>query len=125
RVSNSSTASFVRVLRLSIQMRLICNNYCELFAIVQILSKFAKEKAINYNSLTSTSKPIDMTNNKRFDVIIIGGSYAGLSAAMALGRSLRRVLIIDSGQPCNEQTPHSHNFLTQDGEPPHVIARKA
>src|SRR5690606_28226163 len=57
--------------------------------------------------------------------IIIGGSYARLSAAMALGRSLRNVLIIDSGLPCNRQTPHSHNFITQDGEKPNVIAEKA
>lgn len=60
-----------------------------------------------------------------YDVIIIGGSYAGLSAAMALGRSLRKVLIIDSGLPCNRQTPHSHNFITQDGETPAAIADKA
>ncbi|WP_339878697.1 hypothetical protein [uncultured Algoriphagus sp.] len=53
-----------------------------------------------------------------FEVIIIGGSYSGLSAAMALGRSLRKVLVIDAGQPCNRQTPHSHNFLTQDGRTP-------
>jgi len=66
-----------------------------------------------------------MTESKNFEVIIIGGSYAGLSAAMALGRSLRKVLIIDSGQPCNRQTPHSHNFITQDGEKPSVIAEKA
>lgn len=66
-----------------------------------------------------------MTTLKNFDVIIIGGSYAGLSAAMALGRSLRNVLIIDSGLPCNRQTPHSHNFLTQDGETPAAIAAAA
>lgn len=66
-----------------------------------------------------------MTNSKIIDVIIVGGSYAGLSAAMALGRALRNVLIIDSGLPCNRQTPHSHNFITQDGEKPHVIAEKA
>jgi thioredoxin reductase len=66
-----------------------------------------------------------MTDRSAFDVIIIGGSYAGLSAAMALGRSLRNVLIIDSGLPCNRQTPHSHNFLTQDGETPAAIAEKA
>lgn len=59
---------------------------------------------------------------ENFDVIIIGGSYAGLSAAMALGRSLRKVLVINSGQPCNRQTPHSHNFLTRDGETPAAIA---
>jgi len=66
-----------------------------------------------------------MTGNKNFEVIIIGGSYAGLSAAMALGRALRNVLIIDSGLPCNRQTPHSHNFITHDGEKPKVIAEKA
>lgn len=66
-----------------------------------------------------------MTAKNNFDVIIIGGSYAGLSAAIALGRSLRTVLIIDSGQPCNRQTPHSHNFLTQDGETPAALAAKA
>lgn len=66
-----------------------------------------------------------MSNDTHFDVIIIGGSYAGLSAAMALGRSLRHILIIDSGQPCNQQTPHSHNFITQDGETPAAIAQKA
>jgi thioredoxin reductase len=60
-----------------------------------------------------------------FDVIIIGGSYSGLSAAMSLGRSLRQVLVIDSGLPCNKQTPHSHNFITQDGEKPAVISAKA
>lgn len=57
----------------------------------------------------------------QYDVIIIGGSYAGLSAAMSLGRSLRKVLVIDGGKPCNEQTPHSHNFLTQDGKTPSEI----
>jgi thioredoxin reductase len=66
-----------------------------------------------------------MTPTKSFEVIIIGGSYAGLSAAMALGRSLRSVLIIDSGMPCNRQTPHSHNFITQDGETPRGIFEKA
>jgi|SRR5690606_17972024 len=66
-----------------------------------------------------------MTDHKNFDVIIIGGSYAGLSSAMALGRALRSVLIIDSGLPCNRQTPHSHNFITQDGVKPSEIAEKA
>ncbi len=61
----------------------------------------------------------------KYEVIIIGGSYAGLSAAMALGRSLRKVLIIDSGQPCNRFTPHSHNFITQDGKSPAEIREAA
>jgi len=75
--------------------------------------------------LTSFSKINLMTDHKNFDVIIIGGSYAGLSSAMALGRALRSVLIIDSGLPCNRQTPHSYNFITQDGEKPNIIAEKA
>ncbi|OBW42683.1 Alkyl hydroperoxide reductase subunit F [Chryseobacterium sp. MOF25P] len=64
-------------------------------------------------------------NETEYEVIIIGGSYSGLSAAMALGRSLRKTLVIDSGKPCNEKTPHSHNFLTQDGKSPKEIAESA
>lgn len=60
-----------------------------------------------------------------FEVIIVGGSYAGLSAAMTLGRALRKVLVIDGGKPCNRQTPHSHNFLTRDGETPAGITNIA
>jgi len=75
--------------------------------------------------LTAFPKFDNMKDNKEFDVIIIGGSYAGLSAAMALGRSMRNVLIIDSGKPCNRYTPHSHNFITQDGAVPGEIAAKA
>ncbi len=66
-----------------------------------------------------------MPDKNNFDAIIIGGSYAGLSAAMSLGRSLRSVLIIDSGAPCNRQTPHSHNFITHDGKPPKEISNLA
>lgn len=66
-----------------------------------------------------------MTYKDQYDVIIVGGSYAGLSAAMALGRLLKSVLIIDSGLPCNRQTPYSHNFITQDGKTPSEISKKA
>lgn len=65
------------------------------------------------------------TSNNHFDVIIVGGSYSGLAAAMALGRALKKVLIIDDGKPCNHQTPHSHNFLTNDGKTPGEIAALA
>lgn len=62
-----------------------------------------------------------MNKNKEYDVVIVGGSYAGLAAAMTLGRAIRNVLVIDSGKPCNASAPHSHNFLTQDGVEPGVI----
>ncbi|WP_022886015.1 NAD(P)/FAD-dependent oxidoreductase [Glaciibacter superstes] len=53
-----------------------------------------------------------------YDVIIIGGGPAGLSAAIALGRSSRSVLIIDSGRPRNAPAAGVHNFLTRDGVSP-------
>ncbi|MDF3820890.1 NAD(P)/FAD-dependent oxidoreductase [Leptospira sp. 96542] len=65
-----------------------------------------------------------MENKSSYEVVIVGGSVAGLSAAMTLGRSLRSVLVIDKGEPCNRQTPHSHNFITQDGVKPHEILAK-
>lgn len=69
-----------------------------------------------------TKTELEMTDRKEFDVIIVGGSFSGMAAAMALGRALRHVLIIDSGSPCNSATPASHNFLTQDGKTPAEIA---
>lgn len=66
-----------------------------------------------------------MISNNSFDVIIVGGSYSGLAAGMALGRALKKVLIIDSGKPCNRQTPYSHNFITHDGDTPAEIAALA
>jgi thioredoxin reductase len=50
------------------------------------------------------------------DVIIIGGSFGGLSAAIQLARARRGVLIIDSGKPRNRFSPASHGFLGQDGK---------
>lgn len=55
-----------------------------------------------------------MTDPNNFDSIIVGGSYAGLSAAMALGCALRSVLIIDNGFPCNKQTRTHTNILGEN-----------
>ena len=71
--------------------------------------------------LFSSSINDKMKQENQYDVIIVGGSYSGLAAGMALGRALRKVLILDSGNPCNKQTPHSHNFLTNDGKTPKEI----
>ncbi|HKP57717.1 MAG TPA: NAD(P)/FAD-dependent oxidoreductase [Polyangiales bacterium] len=59
-----------------------------------------------------------------YDVVIIGGSYAGLSAALQLGRARRQVLILDAGQRRNRFASHAHGFLGHDGEPPDSIAAK-
>ena len=50
-----------------------------------------------------------------FDVVIIGGSFAGLSAALMLARARRQVLVIDSGLPRNRYAAHSHGVLGMDG----------
>ncbi|MGB7196617.1 MAG: NAD(P)/FAD-dependent oxidoreductase [Collimonas pratensis] len=60
----------------------------------------------------------------QYDVIIIGGSYAGLAAGMPLARARRQVLVIDAGQRRNRFAQHSHGFLTQDGTEAAAIAAK-
>ena len=56
------------------------------------------------------------------DVIIVGGSYAGLAAAMQLGRARRSVLVVDAGQRRNRFVSRAHGVLGFDGESPAVIA---
>jgi thioredoxin reductase len=55
---------------------------------------------------------------KQYDAIIIGGSFAGLSAAMYLARGRRSVCVIDAGQPRNRFALHSHGFFGHDGGDP-------
>lgn len=57
-----------------------------------------------------------------YEVIIVGGSYAGLSAGLALGRARKRTLIIDAGQRRNRFAHEAHGFLGQDGRAPGAIA---
>lgn len=59
------------------------------------------------------------------DAIVVGGSYAGLSAAMQLARAHRRVLVIDAGLPRNRFAHAGHGFLGQDGKPPYDTLREA
>ncbi|MBO0131405.1 NAD(P)/FAD-dependent oxidoreductase [Agrobacterium burrii] len=61
----------------------------------------------------------------KFDVIIIGGSYAGLSAALQLGRARKNVLVVDAGKRRNRFASHSHGFLGQDGKAPGEIVAEA
>ena len=58
-----------------------------------------------------------MTTHK-YDVAIVGGGAAGLSAALVLARARRRVVVLDAGNPRNAPAAHMHNFLSRDGMPP-------
>ncbi|WP_090284190.1 NAD(P)/FAD-dependent oxidoreductase [Pseudomonas granadensis] len=60
-----------------------------------------------------------------YDVIIVGGSYAGLSAGLQLARARRNVLVLDSGLRRNRFADTSHGFLGQDGRAPGDIAAEA
>ena len=53
-----------------------------------------------------------------YDVIVIGGSYAGMAAALQLLRARKSVLVIDAGERRNRSASHSYGFLGQDGVDP-------
>lgn len=55
---------------------------------------------------------------REYDVVIVGGGVAGLSAALVLSRSRRRVIVVDSGNPRNTPAGHLHGFITRDGMAP-------
>ncbi|KRA20092.1 NAD(P)/FAD-dependent oxidoreductase [Lysobacter sp. Root604] len=61
----------------------------------------------------------------QYEVIVVGGSYAGLAAAMPLARARRRVLVIDAGRPRNRYAAHSHGFFGMDGWAPSEMLEEA
>ncbi|MBI5087289.1 MAG: NAD(P)/FAD-dependent oxidoreductase, partial [Actinobacteria bacterium] len=56
------------------------------------------------------------------DVAVIGGSAAGLAAALQLGRQRRSVIVVDSGEPRNAPAAHMHSYLGHEGLPPAQLA---
>ncbi|AWT47464.1 MULTISPECIES: NAD(P)/FAD-dependent oxidoreductase [Streptomyces] len=53
-----------------------------------------------------------------YEVIVVGGGAAGLSAALVLGRARRRTLVVDAGEPRNAPSAHMQGFLSRDGMAP-------
>jgi thioredoxin reductase len=54
----------------------------------------------------------------RYEAVVVGGGAAGLSAALVLGRSRRRTLVVDAGEPRNAPAAHMQGYLSRDGMPP-------
>ncbi|MEY2847514.1 MAG: hypothetical protein RI885_179 [Actinomycetota bacterium] len=66
---------------------------------------------------------MDAASTTDYDVAVIGGGAAGLSASIALARSRRSVIVIDAGEPRNAVAEGVHNFLTRDGMAPAELLR--
>lgn len=62
------------------------------------------------------------TVERHCDVAVVGGSAAGLAAALQLGRQRRSVIVIDAGEPRNAPAEHLHGYLGHDGAPPSELA---
>lgn len=65
-----------------------------------------------------------MTSNPHYDVLIIGGGAAGLSAAVTLARARRRILVVDAGTPRNLPAAHAHNYLGAEGISPLELVKR-
>jgi thioredoxin reductase len=71
--------------------------------------------------LSDGSAAATLRGMNEYDVVIIGGGAAGLSAALVLTRARRRVAVVDAGQPRNAPAAHMHGFLGSDGLPPTAL----
>ena len=69
------------------------------------------------------AKALNEDGRSRYDVVVVGAGTAGLSAALVLGRSGRKVLVLDGGEPRNAPAEASHGFFTRDGVHPGELLR--
>jgi thioredoxin reductase len=68
--------------------------------------------------VVDSGAPTQTHDMSDFDVLVVGGGAAGLSAALVLSRARREVLVVDAGAPRNAPAAHMHGFLSRDGMPP-------
>jgi thioredoxin reductase len=68
--------------------------------------------------MTENTENTENTEKNRYEVIVVGGGAAGLSAALVLGRARRRTLVVDAGEPRNAPSAHLQGYLSRDGMSP-------
>jgi thioredoxin reductase len=68
--------------------------------------------------MTLVEDNMDAREHQAYDVVVVGGGAAGLSAALVLGRARRRVAVVDAGAPRNAPAAHMQGFLSRDGMSP-------
>ena len=71
------------------------------------------------------SGTVERMETATYDVVVVGGGAAGLSAALVLGRARRRVAVVDAGAPRNAPAGHMQGFLSRDGMPPAELLQSA
>ncbi|MGV4928068.1 NAD(P)/FAD-dependent oxidoreductase (plasmid) [Streptomyces sp. BHT-5-2] len=74
----------------------------------------AENDVVRHEASVSASESV-------YDVVVVGAGAAGLNAALVLGRSRRRVAVVDAGQPRNAPAGHMQGFLSRDGMPPAAL----
>jgi thioredoxin reductase len=94
---------------------------------VEVIAVQADNDTANNDMAGNDTANDDTANNDtaNFDVVVVGGGAAGLSAALVLGRARRRVAVVDAGAPRNAPAAHMQGFLSRDGIAPAEFAALA
>ena len=75
-------------------------------------------RGASYRRVMSNHRHGARAVERHCDVVVVGGSAAGLAAALQLGRQRRSVIVVDADEPRNAPAAHMHGYLTRDGSPP-------
>lgn len=87
--------------------------------------QYINGRSMQSNFSDANNRRFNVPKNMIYDVAIIGGGFAGLSAALLLGRYLRPVVIFDVGKTRNDNTKHIHSYLGLENTSPRTFIKKA
>ena len=106
-----------------------CRRYPQVRSTVDIMSApehhTPQDHAAEQHADSAHRHGAHATIERTVDVAVVGGSAAGLAAALQLARQRRSVVVIDSGEPRNAPAAHMHSYLGHEGRPPADFLRIA